>query len=148
MYILLACQHPNGGLRDKPTKSADFYHTCYALSGMAVSQYDVAGHTPMVGHVAANLLERTDIYYNVLLEKAERKCRYFQSSWAVLSGGFVSFYIAAPDCVTGTEAPWPEPPSWFDDFPIQSQIGVSDFPDGFFPKNVPMVSPSVSMVYG
>lgn len=39
MYILLACQHPNGGLRDKPTKSADFYHTCYALSGMAVSQY-------------------------------------------------------------------------------------------------------------
>jgi len=100
MYILLACQHPNGGLRDKPTKSADFYHTCYALSGMAVSQYDVAGHTPMVGHVATNLLERTDIYYNVLLEKAERKCGYFQSFWAVLSAGFVSFYIPLPDCVS------------------------------------------------
>jgi hypothetical protein len=50
--------------------------------------------------VAANLLERTDIYYNVLLEKAERKCGYFQSFWAVLSAGFVSFYIAAPDCVS------------------------------------------------
>lgn len=60
MYILLACQHPSGGLRDKPMKSADFYHTCYALSGMAVSQYDVAGHTPMVGDLATNLLERTD----------------------------------------------------------------------------------------
>eukprot|EP00913_Durusdinium_trenchii_P026135 g24517.t1 len=36
MYLLLACQHPAGGLRDKPNKSADFYHTCYALSGVRI----------------------------------------------------------------------------------------------------------------
>ena len=77
-YVLLACQHPNGGLRDKPGKSADFYHTCYALSGMAVSQYDVQGRTTVVGD-PCNLLECTDIYYNVGLEKAERKCAYFNS---------------------------------------------------------------------
>ncbi|CAE7192621.1 FNTB, partial [Symbiodinium sp. CCMP2456] len=77
-YILLACQHPNGGLRDKPGKSADFYHTCYALSGMAVSQYDVQGGTAVFGD-PRNLLERTDIYYNVAVEKAERKCAYFNS---------------------------------------------------------------------
>lgn len=59
MYLLLACQHPAGGLRDKPNKSADFYHTCYALSGMAVSQYDVSNHTPLLGDLG-NLLERTD----------------------------------------------------------------------------------------
>lgn len=78
MYLLLACQHPAGGLRDKPNKSADFYHTCYALSGMAVSQYDVSNHTPLLGDLG-NLLERTDIYYNVLLEKAERKCTFFEA---------------------------------------------------------------------
>ncbi|CAJ1410614.1 unnamed protein product [Effrenium voratum] len=78
MYLLLACQHPNGGLRDKPGKSADFYHTCYALSGMAVSQYDVQGNTSIVGDIH-NLLERTDIYYNVLVEKAERRSAYFNS---------------------------------------------------------------------
>ncbi|CAE7694574.1 FNTB [Symbiodinium sp. CCMP2592] len=77
-YILLACQHPNGGLRDKPGKSADFYHTCYALSGMAVSQYDVQGGTAVFGD-RRNLLERTDIYYNVAVEKADRKCAYFNS---------------------------------------------------------------------
>lgn len=46
------------------------------------ARYDVAGHTPMIGDLGTNLLERTDIYYNVLLEKVERKCRYFQSFWA------------------------------------------------------------------
>lgn len=35
-YILLACQDPpRGGLRDKPGKRADYYHTCYCLSGLA-----------------------------------------------------------------------------------------------------------------
>eukprot|EP00438_Fugacium_kawagutii_P015621 Skav212792 [mRNA] locus=scaffold159:497156:505797:- [translate_table: standard] len=60
MYILLACQHPNGGLRDKPTKSADFYHTCYALSGMAVSQIVCATFPFMActGHCFAKQLER------------------------------------------------------------------------------------------
>ena len=28
-----------GGLRDKPGKSADFYHTCYCLSGLSSAQH-------------------------------------------------------------------------------------------------------------
>lgn len=38
-YIILACQSPTGGLRDKPGKAADYYHTCYVLSGLSISQY-------------------------------------------------------------------------------------------------------------
>ena len=32
-------QDPRGGLVDKPGKSRDFYHTCYALSGLSVAQH-------------------------------------------------------------------------------------------------------------
>eukprot|EP00555_Chaetoceros_dichaeta_P014826 CAMPEP_0198276034 /NCGR_PEP_ID=MMETSP1447-20131203/65096_1 /TAXON_ID=420782 /ORGANISM="Chaetoceros dichaeta, Strain CCMP1751" /LENGTH=624 /DNA_ID=CAMNT_0043970951 /DNA_START=43 /DNA_END=1917 /DNA_ORIENTATION=- len=38
-YILLCGQDVNGGLRDKPSKPRDFYHTCYNLSGLSVSQH-------------------------------------------------------------------------------------------------------------
>lgn len=34
-YILSCCQDPDGGLRDKPDCNVDFYHTCYALSGLS-----------------------------------------------------------------------------------------------------------------
>ena len=35
-YVVSACQCETGGLRDKPGKSPDYYHSCYALSGLAV----------------------------------------------------------------------------------------------------------------
>lgn len=38
-YILFYCQDlERGGLWDKPGKSRDIYHTCYALSGLSLSQ--------------------------------------------------------------------------------------------------------------
>lgn len=37
-YIILCCQQGQGGLKDKPTKYPDIYHTCYSLSGMSISQ--------------------------------------------------------------------------------------------------------------
>ncbi|PBK99419.1 terpenoid cyclases/Protein prenyltransferase [Armillaria gallica] len=40
-YILLAGQHPVGGLRDKPPKSADAYHTLYCLAGLSAAQHRV-----------------------------------------------------------------------------------------------------------
>ncbi|KAL9708966.1 CAAX farnesyltransferase (FTase) subunit beta [Leucoagaricus gongylophorus] len=40
-YVLLAGQHPAGGLRDKPPKSADSYHTLYCLSGLSAAQHHV-----------------------------------------------------------------------------------------------------------
>lgn len=38
-YVLICCQRPEGGLLDKPGKPPDFYHTCYSLSGVSVSQH-------------------------------------------------------------------------------------------------------------
>ncbi|KAB2579536.1 Prenyltransferase/squalene oxidase [Lasiodiplodia theobromae] len=38
-YILCACQGKNGGLRDKPGKPVDGYHSCYNLSGLSAGQY-------------------------------------------------------------------------------------------------------------
>jgi len=37
-YLLNYCQHKSGGMIDKPGRSPDFYHTCYALSGLSVAQ--------------------------------------------------------------------------------------------------------------
>ena len=36
-YIILCCQQGQGGLKDKPTKYPDIYHTCYSLSGFSCS---------------------------------------------------------------------------------------------------------------
>lgn len=38
-YILLCTQDVNGGLRDKPSKGRDFYHSCYCLSGLSIAQH-------------------------------------------------------------------------------------------------------------
>lgn len=38
-YILVAAQVPRGGLRDKPGKRPDAYHTCYNLSGLALCEH-------------------------------------------------------------------------------------------------------------
>lgn len=43
-YILIAAQRPaaqGGGLRDKPGKRPDAYHTCYNLSGLSLAQNSV-----------------------------------------------------------------------------------------------------------
>lgn len=39
-FVLNAGQDIKGGMRDKPDKSVDFYHTCYCLSGFSAVQYD------------------------------------------------------------------------------------------------------------
>ncbi|ORY42982.1 Farnesyltransferase subunit beta [Leucosporidium creatinivorum] len=38
-YVLLAAQNPGGGLRDKPGKGPDGYHTCYNLAGFSAAQH-------------------------------------------------------------------------------------------------------------
>lgn len=38
-YLLHCSQQIDGGMRDKPSKGRDFYHTCYALSGLSVAQH-------------------------------------------------------------------------------------------------------------
>jgi protein farnesyltransferase subunit beta len=44
-WILQACQvKERGGLRDKPGKHVDFYHTCYCLSGLSIAQQYQSHH--------------------------------------------------------------------------------------------------------
>nr|GFD58394.1 protein farnesyltransferase subunit beta [Tanacetum cinerariifolium] len=38
-YILAAAQDKKGGLRDKPGKRSDAYHTCYNLAGLSAAQH-------------------------------------------------------------------------------------------------------------
>ncbi|ORY77287.1 terpenoid cyclases/protein prenyltransferase alpha-alpha toroid [Protomyces lactucae-debilis] len=45
-YILKCCQsEKRGGLRDKPGKSADYYHTCYCLAGLSITQSHFSFHS-------------------------------------------------------------------------------------------------------
>lgn len=39
-YILCCAQEVDGGLRDKPGKRRDQYHSCYALSGLSIAQHE------------------------------------------------------------------------------------------------------------
>lgn len=57
-YILLCAQDIHGGLRDKPSKSRDFYHSCYNLSGLSIAQ---KGHR----------LAKTDPCFNIRVERAQ-----------------------------------------------------------------------------
>ncbi|VDM08565.1 unnamed protein product [Wuchereria bancrofti] len=77
-YILVACQDvENGGLRDKPDKSSDLYHTCYVLSGLSIAQYYT---TDAIVGGEINRLARLSPVYNIC-ENAERKAReYFGKS--------------------------------------------------------------------
>ncbi|KAL1995824.1 hypothetical protein VTN49DRAFT_690 [Thermomyces lanuginosus] len=55
-YILNCCQNKTGGLRDKPGKRPDSYHTCYALAGLSMLQhhhYRVEASSPVKGVFAS-----------------------------------------------------------------------------------------------
>ena len=38
-YTILCCQNHGGGLKDKPTKGPDPYHTMYSLAGTSIMQH-------------------------------------------------------------------------------------------------------------
>ncbi|KAF8011439.1 hypothetical protein BT93_J1912 [Corymbia citriodora subsp. variegata] len=82
-YILLCSQLPEGGFRDKPGKSRDFYHTCYCLSGLAVCQYSRSKHAnspPLPWAVVGpyfNLLEPIHPLHNVELSKYQEANEFF-----------------------------------------------------------------------
>ena len=48
-YLLMCCQLPTGGFRDKPPKRKDFYHTCYSMAGLSVMQNNADGSCCVVG---------------------------------------------------------------------------------------------------
>ncbi|KAF4687541.1 hypothetical protein FOZ60_003813 [Perkinsus olseni] len=76
MYLLLACQErERGGFRDKPGKNCDYYHTCYALSGMAASQWHRGSPPTTLGE--NTLLIESDVLYNISKEARRRLEKYF-----------------------------------------------------------------------
>lgn len=68
-YILLVSQDAQkGGFRDKPGKQPDFYHTCYALSGLSIAMYQIN---------EAESLPKIDIRLNTLTENVQSMRLYF-----------------------------------------------------------------------
>ncbi|KAA8492234.1 Protein farnesyltransferase subunit beta [Porphyridium purpureum] len=77
-YVLNYGQDETGGLRDKPFMYPDFYHTCYALSGLSIAQhygYHRARHADSQAHVAQ--LKKTHPVINVSIDKLEAAWLYF-----------------------------------------------------------------------
>ena len=91
-YILLCAQDVNGGLRDKPSKGRDFYHSCYNLSGLSVAQHTLCSWPPtscdtrsddektnsLFGDREFNILGRTDPVLNVRVERARAAANFFR----------------------------------------------------------------------
>jgi len=82
-YILLCAQVLEGGLRDKPGKNRDHYHSCYCLSGLSVSQHSAmtgSDSCPLPQHMLgpySNLLEPIHPLYNVVLDKYDDAHEFF-----------------------------------------------------------------------
>ncbi|KAH8051775.1 prenyltransferase [Aureococcus anophagefferens] len=70
--------YPEGGLRDKPGKNRDYYHTCDCLSGLAASQrlYGDDASTVVYGD-PGNLLHETHPVFNVRVDKVARAAAFF-----------------------------------------------------------------------
>ena len=79
-YILACGQQADGGLRDKPNKYRDFYHTCYALSGLSVAQWGPRpSEIPVVVGDQGNLLKPTSCIYNIRHDKLQAATQHFCS---------------------------------------------------------------------
>lgn len=78
-YVLVACQHSHGGLFDKPGKGRDFYHSCYALSGVSCVQNfpSAAGVGARVLGPLANQLLTTHPIFNVQPDKVHAAHTFF-----------------------------------------------------------------------
>ncbi|EFJ52997.1 hypothetical protein VOLCADRAFT_85812 [Volvox carteri f. nagariensis] len=75
LWILKCCQATKGGLRDKPGKPVDYYHTCYCLSGLSAAQHAPGSH--LMGHRETNLLRRADPAVNVVEDKLAAARTYY-----------------------------------------------------------------------
>lgn len=76
-YVLMCCQHPGGGLIDKPGKNRDYYHTCYCLSGLSVAQNNIS-NSRAVGSTS-DVLPCTHPLYNVCFQGVRRAERFFST---------------------------------------------------------------------
>ena len=79
-YILLCGQEVTGGLRDKPSKRRDFYHSCYCLSGLSVAQSSCQESDALsFGHDPQARVHATHPVYNIRIERAQAIFNHFKS---------------------------------------------------------------------
>ena len=98
-YILLCAQDVSGGLRDKPSKQRDFYHTCYSLSGLSIIQHygsdndatktsttsesggdsGTAACPDWFGHRSSNWVRQTHPCYNIRIERVQHVLDHFRN---------------------------------------------------------------------
>ncbi|GAB4823274.1 hypothetical protein N2152v2_010320 [Parachlorella kessleri] len=75
LWVLKCCQGPRGGLRDKPGKPPDYYHSCYCLSGLSAAQR----YSGSALGGSDNLLLKADPLCNVVEERLEEALEYFKA---------------------------------------------------------------------
>jgi len=78
-YILLCCQHYSGGFRDKPGASTDYYHTCYALSGLTLAHNSTSCDTEIQPEFGPIDLTPINPFFNISQKKSEACRSYFMS---------------------------------------------------------------------
>ena len=79
-YILLCAQDVNGGLRDKPSKNRDHYHSCYNISGLSVAQHWDKS-SPSFGHPSLSKVGCTHPCYNIRMDHVEYCLKHFQQKY-------------------------------------------------------------------
>ena len=86
-YILLCAQDVNGGLRDKPSKPRDFYHSCYNLAGLALSQHSGSTNSNSsttasgnFGHPVYSRVAKSHPCYNIRLDRVQMVLDRFHTS--------------------------------------------------------------------
>jgi protein farnesyltransferase subunit beta len=79
-YLLICCQlKDQGGLVDTPGKKQDFYHTCYGLSGLSISQH----FDDCVYNIFENkALEKIDTIYNLGPELILNAMAFFNKNFS------------------------------------------------------------------
>ncbi len=75
-YLMLCSQMSNGGMRDKPGKSRDFYHTCYALSGLSIAHNNPSGKPAVLGD-QANRLRQINPIVGICTDRVTPVIQYF-----------------------------------------------------------------------
>jgi protein farnesyltransferase subunit beta len=75
-YILLCAQEMKGGLRDKPSKPRDFYHSCYNLSGLSIAQLSGVAY----GHSELSVVAQTHLLLNIRVERVHQLRSFFSGT--------------------------------------------------------------------
>ncbi|CRG96524.1 farnesyltransferase beta subunit, putative [Plasmodium gallinaceum] len=81
LYLLLCSQSNKGGMKDKPKEKVDYYHTCYALSGLSLIENYISSHIHDMQDIYdkdnISKLNKIHILYNITVQKVYKSYNYF-----------------------------------------------------------------------